>query len=125
MLYSPASPRAEMDMSLFWSVVLLLALGLVMVYSASIAMSEAEKMTGYRMHYFLMRHAIYLVLAAITAFIAFQIPIALWQKFAPALFIIGGFLLVIVLIPGVGREVNGSRRWISFGFTTMQPSELM
>ena len=125
MLYSPASPRAEMDMSLFWSVVLLLALGLVMVYSASIAMSEAEKMTGYRMHYFLMRHAIYLVLAAITAFIAFQIPIALWQKFAPALFIIGGFLLVIVLSPGVGREVNGSRRWISFGFTTMQPSELM
>ena len=125
MLYSPASPRAEMDMSLFWSVVLLLALGLVMVYSASIAMSEAEKMTGYRMHYFLMRHAIYLVLAAITAFIAFQIPIALWQKFAPALFIIGGFLLVIVLIPGIGREVNGSRRWISFGFTTMQPSELM
>ena len=125
MLYSPASPRAEMDMSLFWSVVLLLALGLVMVYSASIAMSEAEKMTGYRMHYFLMRHAIYLVLAAITAFIAFQIPIALWQKFAPALFIIGGLLLVIVLIPGVGREVNGSRRWISFGFTTMQPSELM
>ena len=125
MLYSPASPRAEMDMSLFWSVVLLLALGLVMVYSASIAMSEAEKMTGYRMHYFLMRHAIYLVLAAITAFIAFQIPSALWQKFAPALFIIGGFLLVIVLIPGIGREVNGSRRWISFGFTTMQPSELM
>ena len=125
MLYSPASPRAEMDLSLFWSVVLLLALGLVMVYSASIAMSEAEKMTGYRMHYFLMRHAIYLVLAVIAAFIAFQIPIALWQKFAPALFIIGGFLLVIVLIPGIGREVNGSRRWISLGITTMQPSELM
>ena len=125
MLYSPASPRAEMDLSLFWSVVLLLALGLVMVYSASIAMSEAEKITGYRMHYFLMRHAIYLVLAVIAAFIAFQIPIALWQKFAPALFIIGGFLLVTVLIPGIGREVNGSRRWISLGITTMQPSELM
>ena len=49
----------------------------------------------------------------------------MWQKFAPALFIIGGFLLVIVLIPGVGREVNGSRRWISLGLMTMQPSELM
>ena len=125
MLYSPASPRAELDMTLFWSVVLLLSLGLVMVYSSSIAMAEAEKLAGYRMHYFLMRHAIFLALGVVVAFITFQIPIALWQKFAPALFIIGGFLLVIVLIPGVGREVNGSRRWISLGLMTMQPSELM
>ena len=125
MLYSPATARAELDLTLFWSVVLLLSLGLVMVYSASIAMSEAEKLTGYRMHYFLMRHSIYLLLGLVAAFIAFQIPIALWQKFAPALFIIGGFLLVIVLIPGIGREVNGSRRWIPLGLMTMQPSELM
>ncbi|MEO8103261.1 MAG: putative lipid II flippase FtsW [Betaproteobacteria bacterium] len=118
-------PRAELDLSLFWSVVLLLSLGLVMVYSASIAMSEAEKMTGYRMHYFLMRHGIYLALGVLAAFIAFQIPVALWQKVAPALFIVGGFLLVIVLIPGLGREVNGSRRWIPLGLMTMQPSELM
>jgi cell division protein FtsW len=125
MLYSPASPRAELDLSLFWSVVLLLSIGLVMVYSASIAMAEAEKMSGYRMHYFLMRHAIYLVLGVLAAFIAFQIPISIWQRSAPALFIIGGFLLVIVLIPGLGREVNGSRRWIPLGLMTMQPSELM
>ena len=128
MAYSPQlsyPPRADLDLTLFWSVVLLLSLGLVMVYSASIAMSEAEKMTGYRMHYFLMRHAIYLALGVVAAFIAFQIPVAIWQKFAPALFIIGGFLLVIVLIPGLGREVNGSRRWIPLGIMTMQPSELM
>ena len=125
MLYSPTAPRADLDMTLFWSVVLLLSLGLVMVYSASIAMSEAEKMTGYRMHYFLMRHAIFLALGMVVAFITFQIPIALWQRFALPLFILGGFLLVVVLIPGIGREVNGSRRWISLGFTTMQPSELM
>jgi len=125
MLYSPGAPRTEIDLSLFWSVILLLSIGLVMVYSSSIAMAEAEKMTGYRMYYFLQRHAIYLVLGVIAAFVAFQVPIAIWQKFAPALFIIGGFLLVIVLIPGIGREVNGSRRWISLGFMTMQPSELM
>ncbi len=125
MLYSPAAPRAELDLTLFWSVALLLSIGLVMVYSASIAMSEAEKMTGYRMHYFLMRHSVYLAIGIAAAFAAFQIPVALWQKFAPALFIIGGFLLVIVLIPGIGREVNGSRRWLSFGIATMQPSELM
>jgi cell division protein FtsW len=127
-MYSPQlanAPRAELDMSLFWSVVLLLSIGLVMVYSSSIAMSEAEKMTGYRMYYFLQRHAIYLLLGTAVAFGAFQIPVATWQKFSPALFIIGGFLLVLVLIPGIGKEVNGSRRWISLGFMTMQPSELM
>ena len=125
MLYSPTLPRAELDMTLFWSVVLLLSLGLVMVYSSSIAMSEAEKMTGYRMHYFLMRHAIYLVVGVVAAFVAFQMPIALWQRLALPLFIVGGLMLVLVLIPGIGREVNGSRRWISLGFMTMQPSELM
>jgi len=56
---------------------------------------------------------------------AFQIPIATWQRWAPWLFIGCAFLLVLVLIPGIGRKVNGSSRWISFGFTTMQPSELM
>ena len=125
MLYSPAAPRAELDMTLFWSVALLLALGLVMVYSSSIAMSEAEKSTGYRMHYYLMRHGLFLVIALVAAGITFQIPIALWQRLAMPLFILGGFLLVLVLIPGIGREVNGSRRWISLGFTSMQPSELM
>ena len=125
MLYSPTAPRAEFDMTLFWSVLLLLALGLVMVYSSSIAMSEAEKLSGYRMHYYLMRHAIFLVVGVVAAFIAFQIPIALWQRLALPLFIVGGLLLVLVLIPGIGREVNGSRRWISLGVVTMQPSELM
>ena len=125
MLYSPAAPRSELDMTLFWSVVLLLSLGLVMVYSASIAMSEAEKMTGYRMHYYLMRHAIFLVIGVIAACAAFQIPVALWQRLALPLFVLGGLLLVLVLIPGIGREVNGSRRWISLGFTSMQPSEFM
>ena len=125
MLYSPTAPRADVDLALFWSVTLLLAIGLVMVYSASIAMSEAERMTGYRMYYFLQRHAIYLLLGVVAAFVTFQVPIAIWQKFAPALFILGGFLLVIVLIPGIGKEVNGSRRWISLVFMTMQPSELM
>lgn len=125
MLYSPTAPRTEVDLSLLWSVVLLASIGLVMVYSASIAMAEAEKLTGYRQHYFLMRHAIFLGIGLLAAFVAFQIPVAMWQRLAPVLFIIGGLLLVLVLIPGIGREVNGSRRWIPIGFSTMQPSELM
>ena len=125
MLYSPTAPRAELDMTIFWSVALLLSLGLVMVYSSSIAMSEAEKMTGYRMHYFLMRHAIYLGIGVVAAFVTFQIPIALWQRMSLPLFIIGVILLMLVLIPGIGIKVNGSRRWLSLGIVTMQPSELM
>ena len=125
MLYSPTAPRAELDMTLFWSVALLLSLGLVMVYSSSIAMAEAEKLTGYRMHYYLVRHAIFVVIGVVVAFVTFQIPIALWQRLALPLFILGGLLLVLVLIPGIGREVNGSRRWINIGFIGMQPSELM
>ena len=125
MLYNPSAPRAELDLSLFWSVVLLLAIGLVMVYSASIAMAEAEKISGYRAHYFLVRHAIYLALGIVAGMVAFQIPMAMWQRIAPWLFIGGGFLLVLVLIPGVGREVNGSRRWLPLGIMTMQPSEIM
>ncbi len=125
MLYSPSAPRSSVDLSLFWSVVLLLAVGLVMVYSASIATAEAEKVSGYRMSYFLVRHSIYLAMGVVAAMAVFQVPMATWQKLAPWLFIVGGFLLVIVLIPGIGREVNGSRRWIPLVFMTMQPSELM
>ena len=125
MLYNPSAPRAQLDLSLFWSVILLLAIGLVMVYSASIAMAEAEKLAGYRTHYFLMRHAIYLAIGIVAAMVAFQIPLAMWQRFAPWLFVGGCLLLILVLIPGVGREVNGSRRWIPLGIMTMQPSEVM
>lgn len=118
-------PRTAIDMTLLWCVVLMLAIGFVMVYSASIAMSEAEKMTGYRSTYFMMRHAIYLTIGVVGALIVFQIPMQLWQRAAPFLFMAGGLLLVLVLIPGIGREVNGSRRWINLGFMTMQPSEVM
>lgn len=125
MLYSPTAPRAQLDLSIFWSVLLLLSIGLVMVYSSSIAMSEAAKLTNFRSHYYLMRHAIYIGVGIAAAAITFQIPIAMWQRVAPWLFISVGFLMVLVLIPGIGREVNGSRRWIPLGFMTMQPSEFM
>jgi len=123
MLYSPTAKRSEIDLSLFWSVALLLAVGLVMIYSASIATAEMEKASGYRAHYYLAKHAVLLTMGVVAGFVAFQVPVAMLQKLAPWLFIVGGFLLVIVLIPGVGREVNGSRRWLPLGLG--QPSELM
>lgn len=113
------------DQGLLWVSLLLLGFGLVMVYSASIALAEADKMTGHQNTYYLIRHAIYLVISCIAAFAVFQIPTKLWQEVAPYLFLLGLALLILVLIPGVGREINGSRRWIPLLVVTLQPSEFM
>ncbi len=72
-----------------------------------------------------MRHALFITLGVAAALVVFQVPLRLWQQLAPYLFLVGAGLLVLVLIPGIGREVNGSQRWISLHFVTVQPSELM
>ncbi|QLI81152.1 putative lipid II flippase FtsW [Chitinibacter fontanus] len=113
------------DQALFWCVTLLLSIGLVMVYSASIAMAEVDKDTGFRSHYFLQRHAIFLVVGIIAAIGTFNISTEKWRHWAPSLFIAGTVLLLLVLLPGIGREVNGSKRWLSLFVINLQPSELM
>jgi cell division protein FtsW len=118
-------PPAQFDHALAWSAIALLALGLVMVYSSSIAIAEGSRITGQQPMYYLMRHGMFLALSLLIATVAFQVPTRVWQKAAPFLFLFGAGLLVIVLIPGVGREVNGSQRWLSLFFFNLQPSELM
>jgi cell division protein FtsW len=119
------APIAEYDEGLVWAAILLLGLGLVMVYSASIAIAEGSRVTGHQPTYYLVRHALTVVIGLAAAVAAFQVPLRLWQRAAPYLFVLGAALLTLVLIPGVGREVNGSQRWISLHFMTVQPSELM
>jgi cell division protein FtsW len=116
---------APYDASLSWSALLLLAIGLVMVYSASIAMAEASTHTGHRAWYFLARHAMFVVVGLAAAGVAFQVPVRAWHKLAPWLFIVGAALLVLVLVPGIGKSVNGSRRWLSLVVINVQPSEFM
>ena len=113
------------DASLAWTALLLLAFGLVMVYSASIAMSEASAHTGNRAWYFLMRHGLFVAVGLAAGAVAFQVPMKAWERLAPWLFIAGGVLLVLVLIPGIGKAVNGSRRWLSLFVVNVQPSEFM
>jgi cell division protein FtsW len=125
MLYNPGRRTSSFDQGLLWSALLLASVGLVMVYSASVAMASAEKFTGFRSSYFLVRHCAYLSIGLACAAALFRVPVWLWQKAAPWLFIGGVGLLVAVLIPGLGREVNGSRRWIPLGFASFQPSELV
>lgn len=116
---------AEVDPLLLWPTLFLLLLGLVMVYSASIAMAEGSKFTGHQPEYFLVRHAIFLAVGLVCGVVAFQVPMRFWQGLAPWLFLFGVALLVLVLIPHVGRSVNGAQRWLPLGLVNLQPSELM
>ncbi len=113
------------DQGLLWVALILLGISLVMVYSASIAIAEADKAVGHNSSYYLVRQAIFMVVSVSAAFVAFNIPVNWWQKMAPYLFLIGLALLVLVLIPGIGRVVGGSRRWLSLFVINLQPSEFM
>lgn len=113
------------DLTLIWVILMLLAFGLVMVYSASVAFAESSKAFGYNSTYFLIRQSIYICLGLLASVVVFQIPMAWWQKMSPYLFLGGLALLIMVLIPGIGKVVNGSRRWISLLVMNLQPSELM
>jgi cell division protein FtsW len=128
MFYNAALRRSALspyDWGLLWSIFALLGLGLVMVYSASITIAEAKSANN-QPAFYLIRHAVYLVLGLAMGYAAFQIPSGVWQKLAPWLFGAVAVCLVLVLIPFVGKEVYGARRWIGLGpLGNFQPSELM
>lgn len=126
MFYNAAAQRSALapyDWGLLWVALSLLGIGLVMVYSASVAIAEAA--SGNPTQY-LTRHAMYLVLGLALGYAAVQLPTRLWQRLAPALFVLGVISLVLVLIPGIGHEVKGARRWIPLGpLGSLQPSEFV
>ena len=115
---------AGFDQALVWVTVALLMFGLVMVYSASVAMPDNPKFARYAHTHFLFRHVLSLVVAFVVALLAFQVPVATWEKLAPWLFVTSLILLMLVLVPGVGKVVYGARRWLPLGFMNFQPSEL-
>ena len=117
--------QAQFDELLVWILIGLLTLGLVMVYSSSIATAEGSKLTGYQPAHYLFRHGMYVAVGLVVGLFAFQIPVQIWQSYAPYLFLFGVALLALVLIPGIGREVNHSRRWLPLLVINLQPSELM
>ncbi|MBX3622827.1 MAG: putative lipid II flippase FtsW [Rhizobacter sp.] len=112
------------DQQLIWVVVALMALGLVMVYSASVALPDSPRFARYAPTHFLVRHALSMLLGFVAALVVVQVPISVWEKYAPWIFVGALLALVLVLIPHVGKGVNGARRWIPLGFTNFQPSEL-
>jgi cell division protein FtsW len=114
----------EYDEALLWVGILLAGTGLVMVYSASIAIAEGGRYGVSQPAYFLMRQLLFVAIGTVAGIMAFQVPMRLWQQAAPYLFLFGAVLLVLVLVPGIGREVNGSRRWLPLIVVNLQPSEL-
>ena len=112
------------DASLVWCVVALLSLGMVMVYSASVALPDSPKYARYSSTFFLSRHAMSLAIGFVAALVVVQLPIKLWERAAPYIFVASLVLLVLVLVPGLGKGVNGARRWLPLGVMNFQPSEL-
>lgn len=113
-----------LDWALVWVTTALLMWGLVMVYSASVAMPDNPKFSRYAHTYFLTRHVLSVCIAVFAGFVAFQIPMSTWEKYAPWLFVFSLLLLMLVLVPFIGKGVNGARRWIPLGVMNFQPSEL-
>ena len=113
--------RFALDPWVIGPVAALLLIGLVMVASASIGVSDREM--GAPFHYF-QRQLMFVGLGLVAATIAMAIPTAVWEKYSMVLLGTGIVLLIVVLIPGIGHEVNGSRRWVRLGFMNFQVSEL-
>ena len=122
---APASQAASLDAPLLFVTLGLMLFGLVMVYSASIALPDSPRFANYKPTHFLVRHAFAIAIGIAAALAAFAVPIKSWQRLAPALFVFGLVMMVIVLIPGIGKSVYGARRWLSLYVLNLQPSELL
>src|SRR5690606_34935141 len=115
----------SVDVGLIVAVSALVLFGLLMVYSASIALADGPRYESYGRFYFVLRHAVFILIGTFAALCAVSIPMRVWQKLAVPLFLACLVLLLIVLIPSIGRAVNGARRWLPLGPVNFQPSELM
>jgi cell division protein FtsW len=119
------SRMMEYDQLLVWAVLSLMLIGLVMVYSASITLADGPKYANYSSNFFLIRHMISLAIAIGVGIWTFKIPTKMWDRYSPLIFGFTVLLLIAVLIPGIGKGVNGAKRWIPLGLMNFQPSELM
>ena len=119
------SSMREYDQPLVWVTLVLLLLGMVMVYSASVSLPDSPKYANYKNHHFLVRQAMFIGFGLVVGAVAFRVRLEQWEKWTPFLFPAALVLMVLVLAPGIGKGVNGARRWIGFGGFSLQPSELM
>lgn len=116
----PVSP----EWGVLFVVLSLLLIGSLMVYSASISLSDASKYNVSTNHY-LIRQVISIAIGMLAAVTVVMTPMNKWNKYAPWVFVFTIFLLIMVLVPGVGKNVNNASRWIPLGIFNLQVTELM
>lgn len=119
------SRMLEYDQPLIWVTLLLMLTGIVMVYSASIGLPDSPKYANYKNHHFVLRQSLFALTGLFLGLLAFRVRIEQWERWTPVLFIAALILMLLVLVPGIGKGVNGARRWIGFGGFSLQPSEVM
>lgn len=106
-------------LTLLWAIV---SCGIILVASSSV--SIADSMFSDSLH-FAKRHSIYIVLGMIGACFVAALPSQLWRRYGPLFLLLALVLLTLVLVPGLGKRVNGSQRWFNLGFITVQASEVV
>ena len=113
--------QPAIDRWLFGAAGVLLLIGLVMVTSASMTIADRQFHDPF---HFVERQAAFALLGTLAALVVLEIPLRFWEQLAPVLLLVAAALLAAVLVPGLGHEVNGSRRWLGFAALRLQPSEL-
>ena len=102
----------------------LLAIGCVAIYSATIAQGDNPR-SDFSAYHFIVRHVIFVLAGGFAAWVVYRIPLGFWERVAPWLLILAVFLLAAVLVPGVGRRINGATRWIPLGPVQIQVCEIV
>lgn len=115
----PLSQRIDWPLLGLWFG--LMSFGLIMVASASVSFAALTYNDAW---FFAKRHAVYILMGVMLAAFVVCVPMSVWQKYSGHLLLFTIFLLVIVLIPGIGKKVNGSQRWFSLGVISIQVSEI-
>ena len=111
----------SLDFTLFFTVIALLSFGVIMVYSSSAVSAYVNFNDSY---YFFKRQIIWVTLGIIALLFTLNIDYHLWRKLSTPILIVTVVLLILVLVPGLGKVVNGARRWLGFGSLYLQPSEI-
>jgi cell division protein FtsW len=115
-----AKPDVDLDSWILIPAILLISIGVVMVGSASIAIAEGQNSPVY---YYLLRHCIYICMGLLLASSFRLVSVDFLERISRPMMLLSALALLLVFIPGIGHEVNGSKRWIKLGFMTFQVVE--
>lgn len=108
------------DLQMFYALLILLGLGVIMMMSTTVEMSYKNYDNAF---FYAKKHLVFLILGFITIFTISRIRLVVWEQLGPLMLLASVILLVMVLVPGVGRTVNGSSRWLAIGPVSLQVSE--